>query len=231
MHLLGRKKELHIYAHDKLKSIIEDQLKASNTELNYPLFFHPISEENDIVIFEDDTISVQSIKLDHRISCSGFIFREIKFLRRIKANIVEQMQIPHDKLNAIKNGADWINSNGEIVKNDTMTIPNTLSNSYAFCTDTRYDESIISSIKNVDLLYHEATFMHDMLERAYETGHSTASQAALIAKKGTVNQLMLGHFSQRYKNLDALLCEAKFIFPKTILAETGVTIDFNEITS
>ncbi len=231
MHLLGRKKELHIYAHEKLKKIIEYQLSASNTELNYPLFFHPISELRESILFEDDMISVENVILDHTLPCSGFIFKEKKSARKIKPKVIEQMNIPHDKLNSIKNGADWINLKGEVVKNKDMTYPNSPPNTYAFCTDTRYTESIIPKIKGIDLLYHEATFKNDMLERAFETGHSTTQQASYIANKACVKHLMIGHFSQRYKKLDELLLETQKVFKNTILAEAGMTIDFSNLTA
>ena len=231
MHLLGRNKDLHIYAHHELKAIIDLQLSASNTELNYPLFFHPITETNEQVLYEDDKISISNLILNHSIKCSGFIFREKKSNRKIIKEKIEVYNIPFDKYNGIKEGADWIADSGEIIKNSEVTIKNSLAHSYAFCTDTIYDETLIEKIKGIDLLYHEATFKKELERRAKETGHSTTYEAATIAKKSGVKNLLIGHFSQRYKNLDELLIEAKGTFKSTFLAESGLVLDFNKLSS
>ena len=231
MHLLGRNKELHIYAHKELKEIIDIQLKASNTELNYPLFFHSVSEEKETILLDDDVISVKNIMLNHSIKCSGFIFSEKRSRRKINKEMVEKLNIPYDKLEDIKDGADWINQHAQIIKNNEITFPNTSPHTYAFCTDTRYDEKIVEKIKNVSLLYYEATFKHEMKERANQTGHSTTLQAAKIACKANVNNLMIGHFSQRYKDTNELLLETKKEFEHTILSEPGLIIDFKDLNS
>ena len=229
MHLLGRNKDLHIYAHQELKVIIDLQLSASNTELNYPLFFHPISETNEQILYEDEKICISSVILSHTIKCSGFIFREKKSKRKIIKERIEQYSIPFDKYNGIKEGADWIANSGEIIKNNEITVENTSAYSYAFCTDTIYNEALIEKIKGIDLLYHEATFKKDLSDRAKETGHSTTYDAAKIAEKSGVKNLLIGHFSQRYRNLDELLVEAKDIFINTLLAESGLVLDFNKL--
>lgn len=229
MHLLGRNKELHIYAHKELKEIVDLQLKASNTELNYPLFFHSLPEVDETIILEDDNIRISNLILDHSIKCSGFLFEEKRSSRRIIKSNVEKYNVPFDKMNSLKDGADWISPQGEIISNDILTTENTLPHKYAFCSDTRYNESLIEKIKGVDLLYHETTFMKDLEDRAMETGHSTTSQAAAIAKKGKVKKLLIGHYSQRYKNLEDLLQETKDIFSNTSLSFAGLVIDFKEI--
>jgi len=229
MHLLGRNKDLHIYAHQELKAIIDLQLSASNTELNYPLFFHPIPEANEQVLYEDEKISICNVILHHTIKCSGFIFREKKSKRKIIKEKIEEYNIPFDKYNGIKEGADWIADTGEIIKNNEMTIKNTLAHSFAFCTDTIYNEALIEKIKEIDLLYHEATFKKDSAVRAKQTGHSTTYEAASIAKNSSVKNLLIGHFSQRYKNVDELLIEAKDTFKNTYLAESGLVLDFNKL--
>jgi ribonuclease Z len=227
MHLLGRNKDLHIFAHKELKDIIDLQLEASNTELNYPLFFHPIAEDEESVIFEDDNIKVSNLLLDHSIKCSGFLFEEKRSKRKIIKSEVEKYNVPYDKMNSLKNGVDWINSNGEVVLNCILTSENSLPKKYAFCSDTRYNEALIEKVKGVDLLYHETTFMKDLEERAEQTGHSTTLQAATIAKKSAVKHLLIGHYSQRYKNLNDLLVETKDTFTNTYLAESGLTLDFD----
>ena len=231
MHLLGRNKDLHIYAHQELKAIIDLQLLASNTELNYPLFFHPISEDNDQVLYEDEKISISNVILDHTIKCSGFIFKEKKSKRKIIKDKIEQFNIPFDKYNGIKEGADWIADSGEVIKNKEITVENTPVHSYAFCTDTIYNEGLIEKIKGIDLLYHEATFKKDLADRAKETGHSTTYEAATIAKKSAVKNLLIGHFSKRYKNLDELLIESKVEFKNTYLAKSGLVLDFDNFYS
>jgi len=231
MHLLGRNKDLHIYGHQELKAIIDLQLAASNTELNYPLFFHPIPEDNEQILFEDELISVRNVLLNHTLKCSGFIFEEKKSKRKISKEKIEKLNIPYEKFNSIKEGADWIDGKGRVVKNDEITIENTPSHSYAFCTDTLYNEALIEKIKGVDLLYHEATFKKELSHRAKETGHSTTFDAATIARKAAVKHLMIGHFSQRYRNLDELLFETKITFPNTYLAESGLVMDFNKLSS
>jgi ribonuclease Z len=227
MHLLGRNKDLHIYSHPELKEIIDLQLKVSNTELNYPLFFHPLPEDEDSVILENDYIKVSNLILDHSIKCSGFLFEEKRSQRKIIKSEIEKYNIPFEKINSLKNGADWINLKGDIISNEILTTRNSLPKKYAFCTDTRYDETLAEKIKGVDLLYHEATFMSDLKERAIQTGHSTTLQAASIAKQAKVKKLLIGHYSQRYRNLDDLLIEIKKDFSNTILSYSGLLIDLN----
>ena len=231
MHLLGRNKELHIYAHQQLKGIIDLQLKASNTELNYPLFFHPIQEQTEGMLLDNDKVSVENLILDHSLACSGFIFKEKKSKRKINKQAIEKLKIPFDKLNAIKDGADWINSNGSVIRNKEITSASSSPHTYAFCTDTRYNENLIKKISGVDLLYHEATFKKDLSDRAKETGHSTTYEASEIARKANVKNLIIGHFSQRYKNLNELLIEVKENFTNSMLAEPGLTIEFKMLNS
>ena len=229
MHLLGRNKELHIYAHKELKEIVDLQLQASNTELNYPLFFHSLPEDDETIILEDDNIKITNLILDHSIKCSGFLFEGKKSARKIIKSKVEKYNVPFDKMNSLKDGADWINLNGEIISNSVLTSENSLPHKYAFCSDTRYNKSLIEKIKGVDLLYHETTFMSELEDRAVQTGHATTFQAATIAKKAKVKRLLVGHYSQRYKNLDELLDETKEIFSNAYLSSAGLVVDFKEI--
>ena len=229
MHLLGRKKDLHIHAHKELKEIIDLQLRSSNTELNFPLFFHPIPEALEGVIFEDDNIKVSNLILDHSIKCSGFIFEEIKSKRKVIKSEVDKFNVPYDKMKSLKNGVDWINKKGEIISNEQLTIKNSKPHTYAFCSDTRYNEQLISKIEEVDLLYHETTFKKDLEERAFQTGHSTTLQAASIARKSNVKSLLIGHYSQRYRNFQELAVEAKEIFENVIVSYSGLEIDFKKL--
>ena len=231
MHLLGRNKDLHIYAHAELKEIIDLQLKASNTELNYPLFFHSLPVDDEITILEDTNIKVSNLLLDHSIKCSGFLFEEKKTTRKIIKSQVEKYNVPYDKLNGLKEGADWIGLDGSIISNDLLTSKNSLPHRYAFCSDTRFNTSLIEKVKEIDLLYYETTFKHDLKDRAETTGHSTTTQAAIIAKEANVKKLLIGHYSQRYKNLDELLIETKKSFSNTCLSSAGLIVDFNHLLS
>ncbi len=229
MHLLGRKKDLHIHAHKELKEIIDLQLRYSNTELNFPLFFHPIPEDLEGVIFEDDNIKVSNLLLDHSIKCSGFVFEEIRSKRKIIKSEVEKLNVPYEKMKSLKNGVDWINKKGEIIPNEQLTIENSKPHTYAFCSDTRYNEQLISKIEGVDLLYHETTFKKDLEERAFQTGHSTTLQAASIARKSNVKSLLIGHYSQRYRDFQELADESKEIFENVIVSYSGLEIDFKKL--
>ena len=229
MHLLGRNKDLHIYAHEQLKSIINLQLQASSTILRFPLFFHDISLDTDEIIFENDSFSVENIILDHTINCSGFIFKEKKFKRKLKKNIVEKYNIPYNQIDAIKNGADWVSNNGQIIKNNDITLNDRLPYKYSFCTDTRFKKDICLKIKDSNLLYHEVTFAKDLKERANQTGHSTSYEAASIASSSCAKNLLIGHFSKRYKDTTVLLEETKHKFNNTIKAKSGLEIDFQDL--
>lgn len=221
MHLLGRTIDLHLYCPPELKEIINLQLNVSQTQLKYTIVYHFHKFINDDLIFEDDKLSVKTIVLNHRIPCCGFVFIEKPLPFNILRATIEQYNIPIEQIQSIKNGADFITESGEIIPNQKMVIIKPEPRSYAFCSDTVYNEKIIEHISNVTLLYHEATFMHNMLERALETFHTTTIQAATIAKKAGVKQLMIGHYSARYKELQPLLDEAKSVFENTILAIEG----------
>ena len=228
MHLLGRNKELHIYAHKFLKGIIDLQMEASSTELRFPLFFHDIPVDTEEVLYEDSNIQIRNLLLDHSIACSGFLFKEKKALRTILKEEVLKYNIPFSYYEKLKLGKDFIDNNGKRIKNNKVTKNNSKPHSYAFCSDTRFLADIANKISNIDLLYHEATFKQDLQDRASETGHSTTLEAATIAKKANVHRLLIGHFSQRYKNLEELKNEAKKIFPETLLAYSGLTLEFKD---
>ncbi len=223
MHLQGRVSELHIYCHEHLKEIVDIQLKYSETTLRYPLHFHfhnPLQPE---LIFEDENIEIRTIILNHRIPCTGFLFSEKPGLRKLIKEKLHEYQIPVEVYQDLKNGNDFITADGNKISNSELTADPRLSRTYAFCSDTSYDERIIPYIKNINLLYHEATFLSDKAGRAKETFHSTSAQAALIAKKANVKRLIIGHFSARYKNLYPLLEEAREVFTETTLAIEGDT--------
>ncbi|MFH1004636.1 MAG: ribonuclease Z [Bacteroidota bacterium] len=221
MHLLGRKEEVHIYSPPGLEEIISITHYHSKTTLNFDLKFHLIEENSSGRIFEDDKISIETIPMSHRIPCYGFLFREkIKFRNIIKEKI-DEYKIPVQKIHNIKSGKDFITTDGKIISNNELTIEPPSLRSYAYCSDTIYNNSYIEQIKNVDLLYHEATFASDMADKALNTFHCTAKEAATIAKKANAKKLIIGHYSARYKDLSPLLIEANKVFPNTVLAVEG----------
>lgn len=229
MHLMGRHKEVHIYAHKELKSIIDIQLSTSNTELRYPLFFHSIPINEEKVLFEDNNIIIHSLILEHRIACSGFLFRQKKVDKNIIKKKLIEYNIPINEIIKIKSGSDFQLEDGTIIPNSQLTITSKPLHSYCYCSDTKYVDSNINSIKDVTVLYHETTFMRDLQEKANETGHSTTLDAANMAIKSNVKVLIIGHYSSRYKDLDELLLETKKYFANTYLALDGTTFDFDRI--
>ena len=229
MHLLNREKELHIFAHPELKKIIDIQLQASNTELCYALFFHPIDHDFQGTVFEDDGIKVIAFRLNHGIPCHGFLFEEKIPVRKMIAQRIKDYNIPNNIIHEIKNGEDYIDSNGDIIKNDHITSKNRDPYKYAFCSDTKYDENILEYIDECTLLYHESTFLHLHKERAMQTNHSTAIDAGTIAMKAKAKHLLIGHFSQRYPDHNLLLEEVKTVFPDSSLAIQGSTVSFSDL--
>lgn len=221
MSLLGYKNDIHIYSHSELKTLINGQLNNLKRELKFAVVFHPLNMKKPQVLFEDEKVVVSSFPVKHSIPTCGFLFREKQNLPNIKKERIEKYQIPIKNIQAIKEGADFISESGETILHKNLTTPPKKPRSYAFCTDTAYFEPIIDSVQNVDLLYHESTFLNDKKSLAIQTLHSTAEQAATIAKKANVKQLLIGHFSNRYKTLEGFLTEARTIFPETYLATDG----------
>lgn len=223
MHLNGRKKELKLFGPGHLLEIINLQLKYSETILQYPIEFTITNADEAEVIVNNEDVTVETIPLDHRIACTGFLFREKKRQRKLLKDKLEELQVPIQYYTALKKGKDYIAGDGTVYKNDTLTIDSEQPKAYAYCSDTIFNPQYFQQIDNVNLLYHEATFLNNMLDRAKETYHTTALQAAEIAAQTKAKKLLIGHFSARYKNLDELLEEAKSVFPATELAIEGRT--------
>lgn len=221
MHLQGRTVPLHLYAPHDLKEIIDIQLRHSQTELRYELVFHPINSSSPKLIYENEDLEVRTIILNHRIPCTGFLFSEKQKPRKLIKEKLVEYNIPVSVFQDLKHGSDYTDENNQVISNAELTSDPRLPRSYAFCSDTMYHEQIIKQVRGIDLLYHEATFMNDKAERAKETFHSTAAQAATLASKAKVKRLIIGHFSARYKNLYPLLEEAKEVFENTSLAMEG----------
>lgn len=226
MQLQNRTEPLHIFAPRGLDEILTVQFKYSQTLMNYPLVFHPLDTERAEVIFENENLTVSTIPLEHRIACCGFLFREKPKKRRIIKELLPE-GLPAAAMIALKRGDDYLHHH-QWLRNDALTLPPKHSRSYAYCSDTRYTETLIEQLQHVDLLYHEATFADDFAQRAEETWHSTARQAAQLAAKAHVRELLLGHFSVRYRDLAPLLAEAREAFANTRLATEGQTYIIEE---
>lgn len=223
LHLNGRIKPMHIFGPEPLKEILEMQFKYSDTTLKYELIYHITETNAPKLIFENNDLLVETIVLNHRIPCTGFKFTEKKRLRKLLKSKLEEDQIPVEYFPLLKRGVDLTLPNGKVLLNVDYTTDSAAPKAYAYCSDTLYDENYFDTIKNCDTLYHEATFLHDMLERANETHHTTALQAAQAAQKVGAKKLIIGHYSSRYKTLIELLTEAKTVFDNTQLAIEGNT--------
>jgi ribonuclease Z len=222
--MLGRKAPLHIYAHPLLEEILNTHFKYFGNDLKYSIHYHYLHSKKHELVYEDEKFEVLAFPLKHRIPCSGFVFREKVKLRNVIKFKIEEYQLGIKDIVKIKQGADFITPEGKTIPNTELTTPPSEPKSYAYCTDTKYTESIIQHIEKVNLLYHESTFLDIDLKLAKATYHSTASQAATLALKANVKQLVIGHFSSRYKTEDKYLEEATKIFPNTILANDGLDI-------
>ncbi|NTW24815.1 MAG: ribonuclease Z [Lentimicrobium sp.] len=222
-HLLGRKEDLHLYAPEQLESIISLQLEISLTRLNYRIIYHSTNPDIVETIYDDDKLVVTTIPMMHRIPTTGFLFTEKPYPRHINMEAAERLNVPYTSFVALKSGEDYLSEDGTLIPNSLLTIEPFPQRSYAFCSDTVYNEVYADLISGCNLLYHEATFMSDMAEIARLKMHSTSAQAALVAVKSRAGKLLIGHFSARYDNLLPLLEEARRIFPETYLAEEGVT--------
>jgi len=216
-----REHPLNIYGYPGIEEIVRTYFKHAQTILRYEIVFHPVVADEPKVIYETNALTVETIILKHRIPTIGFLFREKVGPRKILADKLEQYQIPVHEIMKIKGGADFTTADGRVIPNTELTHDPTTPRSYAFCTDTAYTESFLEQIHGVDVLYHEATFVHEHRERAAETGHSTTREAATIALKAEVGKLIIGHFSARYEDLSPLLYECKEVFPNTELAIEG----------
>ena len=219
--LMSREQDLHLHAPAPLKQILDLQFSTADTRFTYKLHFHPLN--GDGVIAEDEKFSVEAFKVFHRIDCWGFVIREKKKPRKIDVERISGKNIPAIFYDRLKNGEDYVTKTGEIISNESVTIANTPSRSYAFSGDTIYNEAICKNVKDVTLLYHEATFLKDQEERAASRFHSTTIQAAKIAQTANAKRLLIGHFSSKYETLDAFLTETSEVFPQTQLAIEGVT--------
>jgi len=224
--LLTRETELHIYGPKGLKEVITLQMKLSKGWTKYPLIFHELTSKTSELIYEDDKVEVYTIPLDHRIYTNGFLFKEKENERKLDINAVEEANINIAYYRKLKQGFDIENEDGILISNEKVTKDPIPAKSYAFCSDTAYNEQIIPIINNTTVLYHESTFLDKNESLCKATKHSTAKQAATIAKKANVDTLILGHFSTRYNGYDEFKTEAETIFKNVLLAKDGKSFEF-----
>jgi ribonuclease Z len=223
MHLNGRTRPMKIFGPEPLLEILNLQFKHSDTSLKYPIEFTAIQADKPVCIYENQDLSVETIILNHRIPCTGFKFREKKRLRKLLVEKLEADQVPIEYYPLLKRGVNLDLPNGTTILNIDYTIDSNEPKTYCYCSDTLADGTYLENIKDSTVLYHEATFLHELLDRATFTHHTTALQAAEIAQQTGARKLLIGHFSSRYKTLQPLLEEAAAVFPNTELALEGVT--------
>ncbi|MBC7846251.1 MAG: ribonuclease Z [Flavobacterium sp.] len=224
--LLNRTTDLHIYGPKGIQEIIDLQLKLSNSWPGYDLFFHELESKESEVIFEDDKLIVKTIPLKHRVYTNGFLFQEKIKERKLNLDAVQNYEIDKCYYQNIKNGKDITLEDGRVIENNKLTFDPVPPLSYAFCSDTVYNENIIPIINDVDVLYHEATFLDSEETLARKTMHCTAKEAATIALKANVKQLILGHYSTRYDSIALFKEQAETIFPNILLADDGKSFEF-----
>jgi ribonuclease Z len=220
-HLAGRQKPLYIYSPDGLEELINHHLRLTNTTLRFPLHFITHESIKSSLVWEDKNLQINLIPLKHSVPSWGFIFQEKQRQVRIKKTFVDEYRPSVEEIHRIKQGENFTTSDGQVLLNEQITLPPLSPRSYAYCSDTAYDESIVPKIKNVNLLYHESTFDNSMLELAQTVLHSTAEQAATIAKMANAGKLLLGHYSGRFKELHSLEDEARRVFPNSVLSREG----------
>jgi ribonuclease Z len=225
--LLTREADLHVYGPKGIKEIITLQLKLADSWTDYNLYFHELSSKASELIYEDDTVEVHTIPLTHRVYTNGYLFKEKEGERSLNIDAVKAANINVAYYRKLKQGFDIENEDGVVIDNTKVTFPANAPKSYAFCSDTVYKPSIVPIIKDVDVLYHESTFLEAHAHLAPKTKHSTAKEAAQIAKQANAKTLVLGHYSSRYPDLELFRAEARDVFENVELAEDGKTFDFS----
>lgn len=223
--MLGRTSKLRIYAPKDYESLFWQQVEFFMQTMEYEMEMIPVDTEKQQVIYEDHSLTVETVPLQHRVPCCGFIFREKPTLPHIRRDMIDYYGIPVSQINNIKNGADWTNEDGDIIPNARLVQPADSPRSYAYCSDTRFVPGLKEKVKGVTVLYHESTYTSEQEDRAKIYYHSTARQAATIAAGAGVGTLLLGHYSARYNDEQVLLEEAKAVFDHSILSQEGMVFD------
>jgi ribonuclease Z len=227
--LMGRKNPINIYAPENYNQMLLSHLSDFDINLSFEIDFHPTGGKDPRLILDDKYLTVTSFPLEHRVPSFGFLFREKPGMRNILKESIEKYNIPTVRIPAIKKGADFITESGDVIKNEDITIPGPASRSYAYCSDTKYFPRLPSFVRDVDLLYHEATFDKSLASLASITGHSTATDAANVALSANAGRLLIGHFSSRYRDISPLVDEAREIFPETFPAIDGNSYEVGTI--
>ena len=222
--LLGRTAPLHVYGPQDIETLFQPLIDYHCNGMTYEVVFHPIDTHQNVCIYEDKSLQVFSIPLKHRIRCCGYYFKEKELSRHILKEAIEKYDIPISQINNVKAGLDYVMPNGQIIKNEVLTTPPSPARSFAYCSDTVFRPEIAEMMKGVDLLYHEATFAESEKLLCSKVYHSTAKQAAEIARLAGAKQLMLGHYSSRYNDESILQKEAAEVFENTILAKEGLVV-------
>lgn len=225
MHLQRRQTDLHLYSPRGLDDILLLQLKYSKSVLNFEIHFHPFDPGQAVCLHQDEVLTVETIPLRHKLPCAGFLFREKEKPRKLdKAKLQPGILLQH--LAQLKTGADVLDARGQLLyRNADFTLPPTPVYSFAYCSDTGWNEPMVEQLRGVSLLYHEATFMDEDKDKAIDTKHSTAADAARMARACDAGKLVIGHFSARYRDLEPLLAEARAVFTNTVLAIEGNTFE------
>ncbi len=223
--MLGRTAPLHIYAPAGFGNIMKMQIDFFCKDLEYEVVFHDVDTNAKNIIYEDRSLTVETVPLSHRVPCCGFIFREKQTLPHILRDMTDYYKVPVSQFNNIKNGADWVDEEGNVIPYTRLTKPSEPARSYAYCSDTKYLPMLHECLKDVCVLYHESTYSKEDEDMAKMYFHSTAAQAAQVASDANVGKLVLGHYSARYEDENRLLEEAKNIFPNTVLSDEGLIID------
>ena len=223
--LLGRTAKLDVYAPKELELMLQEQMRMFCHNFDYEVAFHAVDTCNQQVVYEDRSLTVESIPLEHRMPCCGYLFKEKATLPHIRRDMIDFYQIPVSQINNIKAGSDWITAEGETVPNSKLVEAADQPRSYAYCSDTRYIPTLHERIRGVTALYHESTYGEDNLLMAEKYYHSTARQAALVARDAGAGKLLLGHYSSRYEDENVLLNEAKQVFENSFLCDEQMVFE------
>lgn len=222
--LMGRTAPLDVYATKELGPVLDMLMKSFCNDYSFEVRFHAIDTKQNAVIYDDRSLTVETIPLQHRVPCCGFLFREKPTLPHIRRDMIDYLEIPFSQINNIKAGADWVTPDGKVIPNSRLVTPSDNTRSYAYCSDTRYISDLWKLVNGATVLYHESTYASDCEDRARTYWHSTARQAAMVARDAKVGKLLLGHYSARYNDESEILDEAKAVFPKSFLTNEGMTV-------
>ena len=223
--LVGRTAPLHVYGPKELGPILEDQIAFFTHDLGFEVKFYAVDTKQHTIIYEDHSVTVESIPLQHRMPCCGYLIREKATLPHIRPEMMKFYEVPRSQINNIKNGADWVTPEGETIPNERLVTSADPVRSYAYCSDTRYIDNLWQLLQGVNTLYHESTYGDDRLPSAEKYCHSTARQAAMVARQAGVGKLLLGHYSSRYEDEDVLLQQAREVFENSYLTNEKDVID------